>query len=143
MRFSPWGLFDNTFPFPIHLPLPLSFLCSLSLLFPVLGRLPCPLPIHCSLPFAGPFFTALHVILTLAVIILIAIAMMAPSTAWRSAICPVLMIIILLNYDIPIELSNGDQVPGLVLPAAWRHNLCLGIMATISRKTLAGVFELP
>jgi len=67
------------------------------------------------------------------VIIVIAIASMAPLNARRAGIRPVLIIIILLDYLIPIQWSNGQEVAWFVLPAAWRLNLCPEIIATIAR----------
>jgi hypothetical protein len=99
---SPWGLFNNTFPFTVSLPLPVPFA----------------LPILCSLPVPGPFLTPLCVLLTLAIVIVIAIARTPPSTARCSGIHPVLIIIILIDYDIPIQWSNGQEVAWIVLPAA-------------------------
>jgi hypothetical protein len=92
---STWGLFNNTFPFTVSLPLPLPFLGCLPL------RLP--LPILWTIPNPGRFLTALHVLLTLAAVIVIAIARTAPSTARRSGIGPVVIIIILVDYLIPIQ----------------------------------------
>jgi hypothetical protein len=68
---------------------------------------------------------------------------MAPSTAWRTGICPVVIIIFLLDYLIPIQWSNAQEVAWFVLPAAWNLNLCPGIIATIPRETLTGAFNLP
>jgi hypothetical protein len=104
--------------------------------------LPVPLPVLCSLPFPGPFLTALHVLLNLAIVIGIAIASTAPSTARRTGIRPVCIIIIIVDYLIPIQLSNGQEVAWLVLPASWWLNLCPAIVATVPRETLAGVFNL-
>ena len=84
---SPWCLFNNTFPFTVSLTLPLPF----------------PLPVLCSLSFSRPFLTTLRDLLTLAIVIVIAIARTAPSTARRSGIRPVLIIIILIDYLIPIQ----------------------------------------
>jgi hypothetical protein len=108
---------NNTFPFTVSLPLPLPFP------LPILSRLPCPLPILCSLPFHSPFLTALRVLLTLAVVIVIAIARTAPSTARRTGIRPVVIIIILIDYLIPIQWSNGPEVAQFGLPTAWWFNL--------------------
>jgi len=90
----------------------------------------------CSLPFPSPFLTALRVLLTLAIVIVIVIARTAPSTARRSGIRPVLIIIILIDYLIPIQWSNGQEVTWFVLLAAWRLNLCPWIIATVPRETL-------
>jgi hypothetical protein len=117
--------FNNTFPFTASLPVPLS----------------CPLPILCSLPFPGPFLTPLHVRLTLAVVSVIVITRTAPSTAQRSMIRPVVIIIILVEYLIPIQSSNGQEVAWLVLPVAWQLNLCPEISATVPRETLTSAFD--
>jgi len=123
----PWGVLNNTFPFTVSLPLPLPF----------------PLPVLSRLPFPGPFLTALRVLLTLAVVLVIAIASTAPSTARRTGIRPVVIIIILVDYLILIQWSNGQEVAWFVLPTAWRFNLCPGIIATIPREILTGAFNLP
>jgi len=115
-------LFNNTFPFTVSLPLPL--------------------PVPCSLPFPGPCLTALRVLSTLAIVIVIAIARTAPSTAQCSGIRPVLIIIILIDYLIPIQWSNGQEVTWLVLLATWWLNLCPEIIATVPREILAGVLNL-
>jgi hypothetical protein len=67
----------------------------------------------------------------------------APSTAWHSGIRPVVIIIIHVDYLIPIQLFNSQEVAWLVLPAAWWLNLCPEIIATVPRETLAGAFNLP
>jgi len=56
----------------------------------------------CSLPFPSPFLTALCVLLTLTIVIVIVIARTALSTARRSGILPILVIIILVDNLIPI-----------------------------------------
>jgi hypothetical protein len=118
--------FNNTFPFTVSLPLPLPF----------------PLPIICSLPFPGPFLNAMRVLLTLAIVIVIFIARTALSTARHLRISPVLIIISLVDYLIPIQWSKGQEVTWLVLPAAWRLNLCPEIIATVPRETLTSAFNL-
>ena len=85
---------------PLQLPFPL----------PVLSCLPILLPIQYSHPFPDPFLTTLLVLLTAAIIIVIPIARAAPSTARRSGICPVVIIIIPVDYLIPIQWSNGEEV---------------------------------
>jgi hypothetical protein len=121
-------LFYNTLPFTVSLPLPLPF----------------PLHVLCSLPFPSPFLTSLGVLHTLAIVIFSAITRTAPYTARRSGIHSVLIIIIILfDYLIPIQWSNGQEVAWLVLPAAWWLNLCHEIIATVPRETLAGAFNLP
>jgi hypothetical protein len=134
---SPWGLFNNTSPFTVSLPLPLAFP------LPVLSRLPFPLPLLCSLPFPGPFLTTLCVLLTLAVVIGIAITRTAPSTTRCTGSRPVLIIIKLVDYLISIQWSNSQEVARFVLAADWRLNLCPEIMATVPRNTLTGAFNLP
>jgi len=111
---SLWGLFNNTFPITVSNPLRLPFPFPL----PVLSRLPFPLPIFCSLPFSGPFLTTLRVLLTLTVVIVIGISRTAPSTTGHCGIHPVHIIIILVDYLIPMQWSNGQDVTWLVLPAA-------------------------
>jgi len=127
-------LFNNTCPFTISLLLP--FLCCLPLPFPH--------PILCTLPFPGFFLTALRVLLTLGVIIVIAIARTAPSAARPSGIRAVLIIIIILIDDlIPIQWSNTQEVAWLVLPGAWWLNVCPEIIVTVPRETFASAFNLP
>ena len=133
---SRWSLFNNTFPFTVSLPLPLPFP------LPVLSLLRFPLPILCSIPFPSPCLTALRVLRTLAVVIVVVITGTAPSIALRSGICPGFIIIILIMYLISIQWPNGQDVACLVLPAACRLNLCRGIIATIRRETHASVFNL-
>jgi len=86
--------------------------------------------------------TALRVLLPLAIVIFIAITRTAPSTAWRTGISPVVIIIILVEYLIPIQWSNGQEVAWYVLPTAWRLNLCPGIIATVPREMLTSAFNL-
>ena len=117
----------------MSLPIPLS----------VLSHLPFPVPILCSVPFPGPFLTALRVRFTLAIVIVIAIARTARNTARRSGICPDFIIILIIDLLISIQWSNGQEVAWLVLLAAWRLNLCPGIIATIQREMLAGGFNSP
>jgi len=134
---SPWGSFNNTFPFTISLPRPLPFPLS------ILSCLPFPLPILCSLPFLGPFLTALCVSLTIPVVIVIVIPRTAPSTARHTGIRQFLIIIIPVDYLIPIQWSNRHKVAWLALPAAWRLNLCPEIITTVPRATLTGAFNFP
>ena len=134
---SSWGLFINTVPFTVSLPIPLP------LPPPVFSRRPIPLSILCSLPLPSLVLTALRVLLTLAVVIVIAISRMAPSTARRSGIGQVLIIIILVDYLIPIQWSNGQDVTWFVLPAAWWLNLCPEIITTIPRETLTSASHHP
>jgi len=47
-----------------------------------------------------------------------------------------------MEYLIPIQWSNGQEVAWLLLPAAWRLNLCPEIIGTVPREMLAGVFNL-
>jgi hypothetical protein len=127
------GFVDYTFPFTVSLPLPI--LCCLFLSFPLL--------ILFTLPFPSSFHTALHVLLTLVVVIVIAIAGTALSTARPSRIRQVLIIIILIDYLIPTQWSNGQEVAWLVLPAPRWLNLCHEIIATVPTEMLAGAFNLP
>ena len=94
--------------------------------FPFTISVPLSLGFHfdsiCSHPFPGPILTARGVLLTLAIGI---------------------VIIILVNYLIPIQWSNGQEVAWLVLSAAWLLNLCPQIIAPVLRKTLTGAFNLP
>jgi len=68
---------------------------------------------------------------------------MASTTARCSGIGPVLIIIILVYYPIPILWSNSKQLTWLVLPAAWWLNLGPEIIGTVARESLAGEFHLP
>jgi hypothetical protein len=136
---SPWGSFNNSLPVTVSLPFTVYLPFTISLLLP----LPFPLPVLCSHPCPGPFLTALGALLTLAVVIVIAIATTAPSTAGLSGSHPVVIITILVDYLIPIQWSKGQEVSWCVLPAAWRLNLCLEIIATVPRETLTGAFTLP
>jgi len=95
-----------------------------------------------SLPFPSAILKAVCVILTLAIIIVIAIARSAPPTARYSGISPVLIIIILVDYLSTIQWSNGQEVSQLALLATWRLNLCPEIVATVPREMLAGAFNL-
>ena len=65
------------------------------------------------------------------------------STARRSGIRPVLIIIILVDYLIQIQWFKGQQVVWLVLLAAWWLNRCSEIIATVLRETLAGALNIP
>jgi hypothetical protein len=85
----------------------------------------------------------LRVVLTLAVVFLIAIDRMTPSTAALSRIHPVLIIIIRVEYPIPFQWSDSQDVAWLVLLAAWRLNLWTANIATVPRETLTGVFNVP
>jgi hypothetical protein len=75
-------------------------------------------------------------------IILITIATMAPSTTLHSGGREVLVIIILVNYLIPIQWSEGLDVACLVLPAAWWCNLSAEIVDTVPRGMITGAFQL-
>jgi hypothetical protein len=112
-------VFINTFPFTVSLPHPNPF----------------PLPVLCSVPLLTPP----HVLLTLTIVSVVAIAWTVPSSSGRSVICPVSIIIILIEYLIPIQSSNGQEISWLVLPATWRLNYCPDIIATISRKMIPWV----
>jgi hypothetical protein len=97
----------------------------------------------CSLPFSGPCLTALGVLLTLAVVIVMAIARTAPSTARRTGIRPVVIIINLVDNLIPIQWSNSQEVAWFEPPTAWRLNLFPGNFATVPIEILTGGFNLP
>jgi hypothetical protein len=85
----------------------------------------------------------MRVLLTLAVVIVIAIPRTAPSTAQRTGIRPVVIIIIPVDYLIRIQGLNGQEVARFVLPTASRFNLCPEIIATMPRVTLTGAFNFP
>jgi hypothetical protein len=87
--------------------------------------------------------TALRIVLTLAVVIVIAINRTGPSTAWCTGICQVVIIIMLVDDLIPIQLSNGQGLAWVVLPTAWRLNLCPEIIATVPSEMLTGACILP
>jgi hypothetical protein len=76
-------------------------------------------------------------------VIVIAIGRTPPSTARRTGICPVVIIIIPVDYLIPIQWSNGQEVAGFVLPAAGGLNHCREIIATIQGEMLTAAFILP
>jgi hypothetical protein len=73
----------------------------------------------------------------------IAIARTASATAWLTGIRPVVIIINVVNYLIPIQRSNGQAVAWFVLPTAWWLNLCPEIIATIRREMRTGALNLP
>jgi len=95
---SPWGLFKNTFPLTISLPIPF------------------PLPILCTLLLSGAFVTTLGVLCSLAIGIAIAIAMTSHPTTQCIGVCAVLLFIIVVYYHIPIPWSNGEEVICHALP---------------------------
>jgi hypothetical protein len=72
-----------------------------------------------------------------------AIARMGASTARRSGVRPVVNIIILVDYLIPIQWSNAQGVAWRVLPAPCWLNLCPEIIATVPKEMLASAFNLP
>jgi len=76
------------------------------------------------------------------VVIVIAIARTAPSTALHSGIRRVLIISNLVDYHIPIQWSHGQEVAWFVLPAGWRLHLYPEIIATVPRETLTCGFNL-
>jgi hypothetical protein len=84
----------------------------------------------------------LRVLLTLAVVIVIAIASTAPSIARRTGICPVLIILILVDNLIPIQGSNSQELTWFVLPTAWGFNLYPETIATVAKNMLTGAFDL-
>jgi hypothetical protein len=85
----------------------------------------------------------MRAILTLAIVIAIAITKTGSSTARFSGIRPVVIMIILVDYLIPIQRSNGQEVAWFVLLAAWQLNLCPETIANVPTQTLTGVFHLP
>jgi hypothetical protein len=129
-------VFNNTFSFTIFLPLPLSIPHS------ILSRLPIHHPNISSLLFRGPFLTELGALLTSAVLIDIAIAKRACSSARRNGIRKVVIIIIHVDYLIPIQWSIGQQVAWFVLPTAWRHNFSAEIISTVPREILTSAWYL-
>jgi hypothetical protein len=78
---------------------------------------------HLFTLFSQVFLVALRDLLTLAVIIVFAIAKTPPSTALHSGICPVLIIIILVKFVLLIHRFNRQAVTWFVWVAAWRLNL--------------------
>jgi hypothetical protein len=140
------GDINNTFPFTVSLPRSVPFphpvLCRLAFPLPVRSRLPFPLSIHYSLPFPGPFLTALCVLLILALVIVIAIARTAPSTTRSTGCRPGIIIIILVDYLIPIQLSDRPEVAWVQLLTAWRLNHCTEIIPIVPREKLTGVYNL-
>jgi len=68
---------------------------------------------------------------------------MDPSTAQHCRICPVLAIIIHIDYFIPIQWSNCQDITWLVLLATWRLDLCPPIIATGIRQRLPGTLIPP
>jgi len=95
------------------------------------------------LPVPGSILTGLCVLLTVAIVIVNAIAGTACCTTRCSGISPVLIIIALIDYLISIQRSNSQEVSWLVLPAAWQLNLYPMIFATVPREMLTGVFTPP
>jgi hypothetical protein len=55
---------------------------------------------------------------------------------------PVVIMIILVDYFIPIQWSNAQEVASCLLPTAKRINLCPDIIATVPRVMLTGAFNL-
>jgi hypothetical protein len=144
---SPCCSFNNTSPFPftvpVPVPIPIPFFCCTPLPLPMLSRLLFRLSTLCSLPFPRSFLNPLRVLLTLAVIIVIAIARTTPSTARHCGILPGLIIIILVDYRMSIQWSNSQEVTWFVLLPVWWLNLCPGIIAAGPRDMLSAVFNLP
>ena len=85
----------------------------------------------------------MRVVITLVLYIVNAIARMAPSTAWRSGMRPVLPINIFVDYLITILWSNGQEVTWHELLGTWWINLCPRINATVPRETLTAAFNIP
>jgi hypothetical protein len=73
----------------------------------------------------------------------IAIRRTTACSAWRSGIYPVFIIIILIDYLIPIQGSNSQKVAWLVLLAAWWLNHCPENIGSVPRETQPGAFNLP
>jgi len=71
------------------------------------------------------------------------IARTAPSTARRCGTRPVLIIIILVEYLIPMQCSDGQEVATFVLAAACLLNIYPEIIAIVPREMLTGAFNLP
>jgi hypothetical protein len=77
------------------------------------------------------------------VVIGIANTLKAPSTARCSGISSsVIIIIVLLDYVIPILWSNGLGVARFVLQAASCLNLCAAIIPTLPTEMVNGSFNL-
>jgi hypothetical protein len=91
----------------------------------------------CSVPFSGIILTTLFVLFTLAGGIVVAITWEAPSTARRSGIHPVVIIIIGVYYPIPFQWSDGEEVAWFEYPAAWRLNYFPEIIDRVPTKMLA------
>jgi hypothetical protein len=53
------------------------------------------------------------------------------------------IIIILVDYLIPIQWANGQEVAWFIPLADWRLNLCPELIATIRREMLTGACNLP
>jgi hypothetical protein len=47
-----------------------------------------------------------------------------------------------VDYHIPIQWSNGQEVAWLVLPSAWWLNVCPEMIASVPRAMLAGAYNL-
>jgi hypothetical protein len=76
------------------------------------------------------------------VVIVIVIAKMAKSVTPFSRILQVHIFIVLIEYLILFQWSNGQGVVWRVLPAALRLNHCPEIITTVPRETLTCVFSL-
>jgi len=151
--FSYGGWFDNPFPIPVTPPLPISivhclqtpllFLHCLAVPLSVVSHHPFPIPILESLIIPPPILTVLGIFLILAIILIIAIAGAAPSTALCSAIRPVLIFISFIGDVIPIEWPSGQKVTLLILLAAWGFNIYSQIITTLNRETLPIAHNIP
>jgi len=139
--FSPYRLCNNSFPFPVPvpvpLPVPLPSLRFLPLPLPVVSHFLVPLPTLRSCSSPSSYLTTLRVLITLTFSMVIAIARTAPSTARCSEIRPVLIIIVVIDYLIPIQQSNTQEVAWLVLPAAWGSIVALRSLLPYQRKRSA------
>jgi hypothetical protein len=69
--------------------------------------------------------------------------MTVPSTPRRSVICPVLGIIILVDYLIPFQWSNCQKVAWFKRLSAWQHKVYPEIIGTVQREMLTSTFNLP
>jgi hypothetical protein len=70
------------------------------------------------------------------VVTVIAIARTALSSAPRTRIHPVVIIIIQVDYIIPIQLSHREEVAWFVLPTTWQLNFALrGLLQYQEKRT--------
>jgi hypothetical protein len=126
-------------PIPCPLLIPFSFLYPFPI--PLLRPLRYSHPGLSSLPFPGPFLTTLRVFLSLAVINVIAIAKTALPTGHHTGICPVLILINLIDDLNPNLSFNWQAGIGLIKPAVWSLNLCHAMIGTLPRETFASAYN--